>query len=731
MARAKLSRAAVVAKEAAAQAHAQNVADLTDTALFVNRELAWLEFNERVLEEAVDPQVPLAERLKFLSIGASNLDEFFMVRVAGLKQQQAGDIRERTADGLSPAQQLGTISARAHSHAQRMAWAFAEIHPQLQAHGVRLLGLRELDNDQRTHLHHVFRRDMFPALTPLAIDPGHPFPHLRNKSLNLAVSMTGGTSAFCVVQVPRSIPRLIELPPQAGTRNFVLLEDVIALHADILFAGMECTGCIPFRVTRNFDLSIDDEEAEDLLETIEQELRRRERGNAVRLEVAAGVNEEVKRALTDVMGLSPDEVYELPGPLDLTFANQLGAALQGPTVRDEPFTARVAQPFRQATDPFSLIAERDIMLHHPYDSFDSVVEFVNAAVADPSVLAIKMTLYRTSLDSPIPRALARAAEQGKDVTAVVELKARFDEMANIRWARELEESGVHVVYGLIGLKTHCKVCLVVRREPQGIRRYVHLSTGNYNPQTARVYTDIGVFSARPALGEDASALFNLLTGNIVPTSWHELHVAPMDLRSRILQMIEREAALSTPEKPGRIIAKLNALTDAQVIRALYKASRAGVQIDLICRGVCCLRPGVEGSSDNIRVTSVVDRFLEHARIFYFGNGQPAGKGELYLGSADWMTRNLDRRVEIVFPVVDEAIRQRVYQDVLVLQLRDNVKSRRMRPDGTYERWRTDGERVRSQEVFLRMAREAAEDRTRTWSGTTLPAVVSTPPRPAT
>lgn len=728
MARVKLSRPAAVAKAAAAHAHALNGAEFSDTTLFVNRELSWLEFNERVLEEAMDPAVPLAERLKFLSICVSNLDEFFMVRVAGIRQQQVGDIRDRTAEGLSPAQQLAAISVRAHAHAQKTSQCFMDLQPALKELGVRLLSMRELDGVQRAHLDQVFRRDVLPALTPLAIDPGHPFPHLRNKSLNLAVTMTGGTSPFSVVQVPRSLSRLIEIPCAPGARHFVLLEDVIAQHVDVLFAGMECTGCIPFRITRNFDMSIDDEEAEDLLETIEQELRRRDRGNAVRLEVTNGLSDEVRRALTDVMGLAPEDFYELPGPLDLGFASQLGAAIASPAARDEPFVSRVTPALRNAPDLFALLAERDVMLHHPYDSFDSVVEFVNQAVTDPNVLAIKMTLYRTSLDSPIPRALARAAENGKDVTAVVELKARFDEQANIRWARELEESGVHVVYGLIGLKTHCKVCLVVRREPQGIRRYVHMSTGNYNPQTARVYTDVGIFSARATLGEDASALFNLLTGNIVPHTWQELHVAPMDLRSRTLALIEREAQLSTPEKPGRIIAKLNAVTDVQIIRALFRASRAGVQIDLICRGVCCLRPGVEGFSDNIRVTSVVDRFLEHARIFYYGNGQPPGKGDLLLGSADWMTRNLDRRVEIVFPVMDESIKLRLYNDLLVNQLKDNVKARRMRADGSYERVRMEGERMRSQELFLRTAREAAEER-RTWSSTALPAV-TTPPRPA-
>ncbi len=712
MARAKLARAAAVARAANAAANAAVSAESKDEALFVNRELSWLEFNERVLEEALDPGVPLVERFKFMSIASANMDEFFMVRVAGLRQQTAGDITERTADGLTPAQALSTVSARAHAQAQKQCLGFVtELLPALKERGVRLVGGKDLDEPQRVHVANVFRKDLFPALTPLAVDPGHPFPHLRNKALNLAVTHSGGTSAFSVVQVPRSIGRLIELPPTGAGRAFVLLEDVIALHADQLFTGLELTGVIPFRITRNFDLSIDEEEADDLLETIEQELRRRERGNAVRLEIAAGAPEEVRRSLMETLGLGVDDVYELNGPLDLAFAIQLGNAAPGADVRDEPFTPRVLPIFRShQQDPFALLSERDVLVHHPYDSFDSVVEFVNAAATDPNVLAIKMTLYRTSLDSPIPRALARAAELGKDVTGVVELKARFDEQANIRWAREMEEAGVHVVYGLLGLKTHCKACLVVRRETGGIKRYVHLSTGNYNPNTARIYTDLGLFSSRASVGEDCSALFNLLTGNIIPTTWRELVVAPTDMRNRVISLIERETAASTKEKPGRIIAKLNALTDAGVIRALYLASRHHVQVDLIIRGICCLRPGVEGHSENIRVISVVDRFLEHSRVFYFGNGQPAGKGEVYLSSADWMNRNLDRRVEVMIPVQDEVSRQRLYHDVLGVALRDNVKARRMKADGSYERVRpdTNHEKVRSQEVFLRMAKEQSE-----------------------
>jgi polyphosphate kinase len=703
-----------------------------DAALFVNRELSWLEFNGRVLEEAMDPSVPLVERCKFVSIVSNNLDEFFMVRVAGLKQQLAGQVNERTADGMSPQECHAAVSARVHAQVARQVKCLLEdLLPQLQANGVRLVAGKDLSDEQRAFVAQVFRRDIMPALTPLAIDPGHPFPHLRNKCLNLAVTLAGQPGAFSVVQVPKSVGRLIELPSPAPTRAFVLLGEVISTHAQELFNGLDISGCYPFRITRNSDLSIDEDEAEDLLETIEQELRRRERGNAVRLEISAAAPEEVKRALMETLGLGPDDVYESPAPLDLTFVAPLGAASPSAALRYDPFSPRVLPLFRSRTDPFALLSERDVLLHHPYDSFDSVVEFVNTAAADPSVLAIKMTLYRTSLDSPIPRALARAAENGKDVTALVELKARFDEQANIHWARELEESGVHVVYGLIGLKTHCKVCLVVRREPSGIRRYVHMSTGNYNPITARLYTDVGLFTSRPAVGEDGSALFNLLTGNIVPPSWKELVVAPMDVRARVLALIERETALSTKEKPGRIIAKVNSLTDPAVIRALYLASRAGVETDLICRGICCLRPGVAGHSETIRVTSIVDRFLEHSRVFYFGNGQPPGKGELYLSSADWMNRNFERRVEIMFPVVDDHSRSRLYHDVLLVALKDNVKARRMKPDGTYERIKPEptAERVRSQEHFTRLAREQAEGASpRVFAAQ--PPTTSTPPRPA-
>jgi len=714
MPRAKLARAAAAARAANAAANAQVAADQKDAALFVNRELSWLEFNVRVLDEALDPSVPLAERMKFLSICSGNLDEFFMVRVAGLKQQTAGDITERTADGLSPAETLKVISQRAHEHVARQQHCFVNaLLPALEKHGVRLVSGNNLSPDQRAQVATIFRQDLFPALTPLAVDPGHPFPHLRNRSLNLAVVLSGLQGSFSVVQVPRSTSRLIELPPHDGVRTFVLTEDVIALHAGEIFAGLEIMGCIPFRITRNSDLTIDEEEAEDLLETIEQELRRRERGNAVRLEMGMGAPDDVRRNLMETLGLTHDDLYEIEGPLDLTFTAQLGSASPNPELRDEPFTPRVLPLFRNAADPFTLLAERDVLVHHPYDSFDSVVEFVTAAANDPHVLAIKMTLYRTSLDSPIPRALSRAAENGKDVTAVVELKARFDEQANIRWAKEMEDSGVHVVYGLLGLKTHCKACLVVRKEPQGIRRYVHMATGNYNPHTARLYTDLGIFTSRPSIGEDATSLFNLLTGNIIPTGWKEIVVAPTDLRNRVLSMIERETQLASTGGVGRIIGKFNALTDPQIIRALYRASRAGVDIDLICRGICCLRPGVEGHSERIRVSSVIDRFLEHSRVFYFGAGQPAGKGELYLASADWMNRNLDRRVEIMFPVVDEPSRARLYNDILLTYLKDNVKSRRMRPDGSYLRVRpTDGqEKVRSQETFLRMARELADGAT--------------------
>ncbi|HVZ86905.1 MAG TPA: polyphosphate kinase 1 [Polyangia bacterium] len=695
------------------------VDDPASAKLFINRELSWLGFNERVLEEARDPSVPLVERLKFLAIVASNLDEFFMVRVAGLKQQLSGNVAETPPDGLTPAEQLSAISTRTHAMVAELyrTWR-EEVAPRLAEAGIRPLRPADLSAEQKAHLAPYFAREVWPVLTPLAVDPNHPFPMLRNRSLNLAVLMhrdhdrvARRETMVAVVQVPSVLPRVTEVPG-GGRFSFVLLEDLIALHAGELFPGFRVVGCSPFRVTRNFDLSIDEDEADDLLKTIQKELRRRERGSAVRLEIAHDTPAEVVSFLSAALRLENDDIYRCDGPLHLADLAPIGSREDLREYRDEPFSPQIVPPLQEYEDIFRVIAQRDVLLQHPYESFEDVVEFIAEAAADPNVLAIKQTLYRTSADSAIVRALIRAAENGKQVTAVVELKARFDEAPNIQWARTLEDAGVHVVYGLIGLKTHCKVALVVRREGNRIKRYVHLSTGNYNPATARIYGDLSYFTARDAYADDAGALFNLLTGYSSPPSWKKFAVAPVGLQERIIALIDREAALGTR---GRIVAKMNALVDAPVIKALYRASQAGVSIDLVVRGICCLRPGVPGTSENIRVTSIVDRFLEHARIFAFGNG---GKREVYLSSADWMPRNFQRRVEVMFPIEDEGLRDRVLDEILGIALADNVKARRLGPDGSYTRVRPEPaangvsaaspRAVRSQYRFMELAREKAQ-----------------------
>jgi polyphosphate kinase len=712
------------------------VSDPAHAQLFINRELSWLAFNERVLEEARDRNVPLAERLKFLAIVASNLDEFFMVRVAGLKQQLSGNVAETPPDGLTAAEQLAAISTRTHAMIteQYRIWR-DDIEPGLDAARVRFLRPDELTPPQKQHLSSYFAHEVWPVLTPLAVDPGHPFPMLRNRSLNLAVFMqrekekdkvARRETMVAVVQVPSVLPRMTEVPTADGNGapagasaagagfSFMLLEDLIAMHAGELFPGYRVLNCSAFRVTRNFDLSIDEDEADDLLKTIQKELRRRERGSAVRMEIEHDTPTEVVGFLRSALRLENDDVYLFDGPLHLADLMPISGRDELRDHRDEPFSPQIVPPLQEYEDIFRVIAQRDILLQHPYESFEDVVEFISEAADDPNVLAIKQTLYRTSADSPIVRALIRAAENGKQVTAVVELKARFDEAPNIQWARTLEDAGVHVVYGLIALKTHCKVALVVRREGNRIKRYVHLSTGNYNPSTARIYGDLSYFTAREAYADDAGALFNLLTGYSSPPSWQRFSIAPLGLQERIIALIEREAALGAR---GRIIAKMNSLVDAPVIKALYRASQAGVQIDLIVRGICCLRPGVPGTSENIRVISIVDRFLEHARIFHFENG---GKREVYLSSADWMPRNFQRRVEVMFPIEDEGLRDRVVDEILGIALADNVKARKLLADGSYVRVRpTDASSgapaigaavklVRSQYRFMELAREKAQ-----------------------
>jgi polyphosphate kinase len=693
--------------------------DLGDPRHYLNRELSWLEFNARVLAEAESPDVPLFERLKFISIVFANLDEFFMVRVAGLQAQKGRTIVEALPDGLSPNQQLLAIAERTHALMDQAYRTYNDdLVPQLKRVGIVLVKPHELDDKERAALDERFRAEIFPVLTPLAIDPGHPFPHLRNKTINLGVMFSreheGHERGFGVIQVPSMLPRLMRVRAQGASRAYVLLEDVIARHVRDFFPIERLRGTYAFRVTRNWDLEIDEEEGEDLLLTIQAELRRRDRGNAVRLEIGAadGVEASVQR-LCKALHLNPElDVFRVNGPLYLADLLAMVSDDDRRELRDEPFNPQVVPPLRDADDPFTVIRERDVLLHHPYDSFDTVVELVTRAADDPNVLAIKQTLYRTGRDSPIVKALARAAENGKQVTAIVELKARFDEASNIEWARTLEQSGVQVIYGLLGLKTHGKALLVVRREKDKLRRYVHLSTGNYNPQTARFYTDLGLLTANKEIGEDVTSLFNLLTGYSAPPRWNRLIVAPLGLHESVLGFIHREAEHARSGKKASIYAVMNALVDVDVIDALYMASQAGVEVRLFVRGICCLRPGIAGLSERIVVRALIDRFLEHNRMFRFEN---AGQEEVYLSSADWMPRNFHRRVEILTPLLDERARARVVA-VMETLWTDTAKAWELSADGSYRRVMPEGAPVRAQQRFMEAARERAKQGDQARSG---------------
>jgi polyphosphate kinase len=685
-----------------------------DPSHYLNRELSWIEFNARVLAEAGSADVPLFERLKFLGIVFSNLDEFFMVRVAGLQAQTQRTISELPPDGLTPSEQLLAISQRVHAlvEAAYKLWN-TEMIPALKRAGIVIVRPAELAPADLAVLDERFRTDIFPVLTPLAIDPGHPFPHLRNKTINLGIMFAreheGQEPGFGVIQVPSMLSRLIRVRMEGAVRAFVLLEDVIARQVKEFFPSARLRGTYPFRVTRNWDLEIDEEEGEDLLQTIQAELRRRDRGNAVRVEIGGsdGVDTSVQR-LCKALHIDPVlDVYKVAGPLYITDLAGIVADDERREHRDEPFTPQVSPPLREADDMFAVIRERDVLLHHPYDSFDPVVELISRAADDPNVLAIKQTLYRTGGDSPIVKALARAAENGKQVTAIVELKARFDEASNIQWARTLEQSGVQVIYGLLGLKTHAKALLVVRREKADrLRRYVHLSTGNYNTQTARLYSDLGLFTANREIGEDVTSLFNLLTGYSAPPRWNRLVVAPLGLHESVLGLIAREAANARAGKKAQIIAQMNALVDVDVIDALYMASQAGVDIKLAVRGICCLRPGLPGFSERIQVRALIDRFLEHERVFRFAN---AGQEEVYLSSADWMPRNFHRRVEVMIPLLDTAIRDRVIA-VTDLMFADTAKTWELGQDGSYTRFvpPQGAPLVRAQHRAAELARERAK-----------------------
>ncbi len=683
-----------------------------DPSLYINRELSWLEFNARVLAEAAESKVPLYERLKFLGIFSSNLDEFFMVRAAGLQAQMFGEVEEVPPDGKTPEEQLQAISKRAHELVteHHRIWNQA-VRPGLREVGVALISPDELAEADRAALDDHFRHDIFPVLTPIAIDPVHPFPHVRNKSINVGVIFDKrehtAEPSFGVVQVPTTLPRLIRVPLEGARRAFVALEDVIFRNKEMIFPQMQIVGQYSFRVTRNFDIEIDDDEAEDLLISLQAELRRRERGHAVRLEVSGDAPDDSIAWLCRELDLEAErDVYPVDGPLYIGDMTGLVSHDERRDLRDEPFAPQYVPPLRDSDDFFETIRERDVLLHHPYESFEAVVDFLSQAAEDPAVLAIKQTLYRTGGESPMVRALQRAAELGKQVTALVELKARFDEESNIQWARALERSGVNVMYGLLGLKTHAKVLLVVRKERGGLRRYVHLATGNYNQQTARLYEDLSLFTAREDIGEDATSLFNLLTGYSAPDHWNHLIVAPLGLHEAVLGLITRETEHARAGRPAAIVAKMNSLVDADVISALYSAAQAGVEVDLLIRGICCLRPGVPKVSENIRVHATIDRFLEHARIFCFRNG---GEEEVFCSSADWMPRNFRRRVEVMYPILDVTLRRRVVDEILGTMRNDNVKGWQLGPDGTYQRVNPGAEPLRSQQRFMELARERARE----------------------
>ena len=644
---------------------------------FTNRELSWMDFNARVLEEAYEKDNPVLERFKFLGITASNLDEFFMVRVAGVKEQVRSGYREPDNAGLAPQQQLPLLSAKIHAFVEKQYTCLSRsLIPLLRQQAFFLLRAEEWNEDQQSFADDYFRNVLFPVLTPLAVDRSRPFPMLSNKSLNLGIRLKReGELAFAVVQVPSILPRLVELPCENG-RAFVLLETIIEAHLAELFELHDIEAVAAFRVTRNADLDID-EESEDLLIEIQESIKKRKRGKPVRLELSRHCDGELKEFLTEMLDVDELDIYEIGGPLDLTFCFRISSL--DDRLRLPPINPVPAADFCGWEDMFAAIRERDRFVHHPYESFDSVVNFVRTAAEDPDVLAIKQTLYRVSGNSPIIAALMRAADNGKQVTVLVELKARFDEENNIHWALKLEEAGCHVIYGLAGLKTHCKILLVVRREEDGLRRYVHMGTGNYNDSTARQYTDMGMFTCRESYGADASSLFNVLTGYSRPPQYNRFVTAPEGMRPFFQRMIERETENAKNGLPSGIYAKVNSLVDPDIIYRLYAASQSGVPVRLVVRGICSLIPGVPGVSENIRVVSLVGQLLEHSRIFRFENG---GNPKLYLGSADWMPRNLDRRVELVFPVEDEDIIRRV-EEVIALTQEDTVNAREQNGDGVY------------------------------------------------
>lgn len=677
--------------------------DLTKPEYFYNRELSWLKFNLRVLKEAMVKDTPLLERLKFIAISASNLDEFFMVRVAGLWSNFDSGVEKRDASGMSVHEQLVAISQAAHEQVRTQTKSLIALMAEMDAVKLHFRRVKDLSELGKDWLEEYYREVVFPVLTPMAVDASRPFPFLANKTLNLAVELikADGEHSMGLIQVPSVLDRIVEVEPE-GKRTFVFLEDIIASHCHDLFKGCHILDMVSFRVTRDSDLDLEEDDSVDLMKEVEESLRKRKRGAAVRLEIFKTNNNRIKKFLEENLDVTEMEVYEINGPLDPTcFFKFIGMKGMWPWLY-EPFVPQRPLELPDDSDLFAAIRENDILLHHPYESFDPVVKLVSDAADDPQVLAIKQTLYRVSGNSPIVAALARAAENGKQVTVLVELKARFDEENNILWARRLEKAGCHVIYGLVGLKTHAKIILIVRKEDNGIKRYLHLGTGNYNDSTAKLYTDLGLMTANDEFGSDASAFFNLLSGYSEPPVWNKLVMAPLGLREKIYALIDNEIAMVRAGREGHIIAKMNSLIDQPVIQKLYEASAAGVHIDLIVRGICGLRTGIEGISDNITVRSIVGRQLEHSRIFWFANG---GEEQLYLSSADWMPRNLNDRVELFFPVETEEHIRRI-KALLDLYLRDNVGAHMMQSNGTYRRVRNKLEPLSAQSTLYEMAQLA-------------------------
>ncbi len=680
---------------------------------FWNRELSWLEFNYRVMSEARDKSLPLFERLKFLSITASNLDEFFMIRVASLKDMVHAKYNKKDIAGMTPAVQLEKIYEKTHEMVNLQYSTYnRSFLPALKAnHLIIATSYEDLNEEQEKYVDEYFMRDVYPVLTPMAVDSSRPFPLVRNKTLNIGALICSHDDKekvnydFATVQVPSVLPRVVRIPSEnKEDTTIILLEQIIEKNIQKLFLNYKVLCAYPYRIIRNADLTIEEDEAADLLKEIQKQLKKRQWGEVIRLEVEEGMDKRLLKILKSEFKAEESYIYKINGPLDLTFLMKVSGLEGFEHLKYEKYVPQPVKELNHDEDIFTQIRRQDIVLHHPYQTFDPVVDFVRQASKDPNVLAIKQTLYRVSGNSPIIASLAAAAENGKQVTVLVELKARFDEENNIVWAKMLEKAGCHVIYGLVGLKTHSKITLVVRRDEDGIRRYVHLGTGNYNDATAKQYTDLGLLTCQDPIGEDATAVFNMLSGYSEPLHWNKLLVAPLWLRNRFLELIGRETANAKAGKPAHIIAKVNSLCDAQIITALYEASNAGVKIELIVRGICCLKTGIKGVSENITVRSIVGNFLEHARIFYFYNN---GWEEVYMGSADWMPRNLDKRVEITFPVEDEACKKKV-MEVLRIQLADNVKAHILQPDGTYEKVDKRGKTlICAQEYFCELARKEA------------------------